>query len=344
MDSDFLPDPPAKPAFDADRALWTLSRYADVAAALRETALYQASASGETFPTGEDETARSQTFMQVRAELARITAGQLRPQMLAAAKEVIRKAVQAGRADLLADIAHPWSVNLLMNLGGGDPPLAKTVSDLSVSLLYKSAKKHNITLEGHLLAQMTEGDPEARLDEFLDRKELLVSKSMFLAVSTTLPSFLAKSWLALLRNPDQAARLLAEPQWMPNAIEELLRYSGIVHTLHRKAIRDIRLGDTLICEGQMVLLKVASANFDPAHFDDPTRLDIARQPAGQFALGAGLHACVGAALVREASAALTPLLLAANPLLEPEQSITWMGDTTLKWPISVLVRIKKDCP
>lgn len=341
MDDEFVPAPAVHACFDAERVAWSLSRYIDVAAALRETALYQASPKGETFPTGEDETSRSQTFLQVKAELARIGTGQLRPQMQAEAEAIVRRAAEAGRVDLLADVAHPWSVSLLMSLGGGKPAVAKNVSDISSSLLYKSAKARK-AIAGHLTGRGVRGDPEIRLDRFLDRKKLPVSKSMFLAVSTTLPSFLVKSWLALVRNPEQAARLLAEPQLLPNAIEELLRYAGIVHTLHRKAVRDLRIGDALIKEGQLVLLKLASANFDAEHFEDPHRLNVARKAAGQFALGAGLHACVGATLVREASTVLTPLVLAAHPKLEPEQTIEWMGDTTLKWPLSVMVRFPRN--
>lgn len=338
MDTEFCPGSPSQAVFSETRGAWTISRYSEVAAALRETALYQASPQGEIFPTGEEETARSKTFLQVRNELARIAAGQLRPQMKAAAASIIRRAMNAKRTDLVADIAHPWSISLLMNIGGGTPDLATAVSDISTALLYKSVRKRNSKVAARLLAALPRGDPDKRLDRFLASGKLSVSKSMFIAVSTTLPSFLAKSWLALLRNRDQAGRLLAEPQLMPNAIEELLRYAGIVHTLYRKATRDIRVGGLSICEGQLVVLKVASANFDPEHFDDPNRLNIARKPAGQFALGAGLHACIGAALVREASAVLTPPLLAADPALVPGQRITWMGDTTLKWPLSVFAR------
>jgi hypothetical protein len=102
------------------------------------------------------------------------------------------------------------------------------------------------------------------------------------------------------------------------------------------------VGGVRIPQGAKVALKVMSANFDPARFSEPYRLDVGRKPSGQFGLGAGLHACVGALLVREAFTVLTPIFFASNPVLESGQLITWMGKKTLHWPLAVLVRFQDD--
>lgn len=109
----------------------------------------------------------------------------------------------------------------------------------------------------------------------------------FVALSQTLPCFLANAWLALCRHPSELARLRAEPVLMPRAIEELLRYAGLARTLFRLATEDIDLGGIRIAEGERVRLMLASANRDPAQFPDPDRLDFTRRSAGQLALGAG---------------------------------------------------------
>jgi len=88
-----------------------------------------------------------------------------------------------------------------------------------------------------------------------------------------------------------------------------------------------------------VSLKVASANFDPAKFADPYRLDVTRRPAGQLGLGSGLHACIGAALVRQAFTVLTPLFLGAGPILDHNQHIIWLGESTLRRPLAVFVNL-----
>jgi hypothetical protein len=172
----------------------------------------------------------------------------------------------------------------------------------------------------------------AELERMVQRRSLSLSHPMFSGLTQTLPSFLARAWLALLQHPDQMARLLAQPDLMPGAMEELLRYAGIVHTLHRQASRDLRIGEADIVQGQSVILRMNSANHDPAKFDDPHRLDITRRPSGHLGLGTGLYACAGAVLVRSAFAIVTPLFLAARPTLDPGAPVIWTSDTSIQWP------------
>ena len=349
MNSAFNPAPPTEPHFDSARGVWIVSRYDDVCAALREPALYLSSSRGETFPTGEDETARSKIFAQVRNEIAQMSAGRWRSDMENAAKTVMRKVIGRPRVDILGNITQPWSAAALISLSGAPRSFAARIKNIAASLLYKKALRDlaRIVNLPRALANrrfQRQSDAENRLNRLLQEKEVHVSKSMFMAVSQTLPSFLAKSWLALMRNPDQMHRLMEEPHLMPNAVEELLRYAGIVHTLHRKAIRDIQIGHAQIARDDRVELVVRSANFDPSRFDRPYQLDIARQSRGQLSLGAGIHACAGAVMVREAFAAMTPLFLAARPQLVKNQPIVWMGDSTLHWPLTVFVKLSPDLP
>jgi cytochrome P450 len=346
MDSDFNPAPPTEPHFDSARGVWVLSRYADVWAALREPALHQSSPKGETFPTGEDETARSKIFAQVRTEIAHMSAGRWRSDMEDAARTVMRKVIGRRRVDILGDVAQPWSAAVLISMSGAPQSFAARIENIAASLLYKKALRADPFRMVNLTRALANrrfhrqsGDAENRLDRLLEEKEVYVSKSMFMAVSQTLPSILAKSWLALMRNPDQMDRLMEEPHLMPNAVEELLRYAGIVHTLHRKAMRDIQIGGTRIARDDRVDLLVRSANFDPSRFDHPHQLDIARRSRGQLSLGAGIHACAGAVMVREAFAAMTPVFLGARPQLVNNQRIVWMGDSTLHWPLTVFAKL-----
>jgi hypothetical protein len=173
----------------------------------------------------------------------------------------------------------------------------------------------------------------------LEQRWLVLSKPMFAGLTQTLPGFLARSWLALLRHPDQQARLLAEPDLMPCAVEELLRFAGTVHTRYRKASTDLRIGDAYITVGQTVALKLGSANRDPARFAEPDRLDIGRRPSGNLGLGTGLYACAGAVVVRSAFSAITPFFLAARPILNPGAPVVWTGDSATRWPRVVSVRL-----
>jgi cytochrome P450 len=342
-DPDFCPAPPKEPYFDSTRGAWILSRYTDVVAALREKALHLSSPKGETFPDGENEAERSRQFAQVRSEITLMGTAKWRSDTRSIAHRVICEAMGKERIDLLGNVTLPWSVAILLALSGATHPYAERISELAAGLHYKHSFSTSSPKMRHLIKLLLNRrfplkyDPETQLDRMLERKELALSKPMFLAVSQTLPSFLAKSWLALLRNPAQVFRLRAEPNLIPNAVDELVRYAGIVHTLFRKADSDVDVAGIRIARGQLVSLKVASANFDPAKFADPYQLDVARRPAGQLGLGSGLHACIGAALVRQAFTVLTPLFLNARPILDHDQRIVWLGESTLRRPLAVFV-------
>jgi cytochrome P450 len=105
--------------------------------------------------------------------------------------------------------------------------------------------------------------------------------------------------LALLRHPDQAALLRAEPQRIPTAVEEFLRYDGPVDlATFRFTTEPVTIAGTTIPVGEVVLVSLLGANRDPARFADPDRLDVTRQPAGHVAFGYGIHHCLGAPLAR----------------------------------------------
>ena len=82
------------------------------------------------------------------------------------------------------------------------------------------------------------------------------------------------------------------------ATEEFIRYVTPIHNMCRVATEDALIGDTVISEGQQVVMMYSSANRDPGHFDDPETLDVRRDPNHHIAFGFGTHFCLGAALAR----------------------------------------------
>ena len=114
-------------------------------------------------------------------------------------------------------------------------------------------------------------------------------------------------WL-LLRNPDQLAKLKADPSLINNTVEEVLRYESPVDITGRIAPRDMEVGGCPVKQSQSMFMSLRGANRDPAAFPDPHRFDIARKDAPHVAFGGGLHLCIGAPLARlEAQVALLTL-------------------------------------
>ncbi|GGW20708.1 cytochrome P450 [Streptomyces capoamus] len=131
--------------------------------------------------------------------------------------------------------------------------------------------------------------------------------------------FIPASVVALFRNPDQLALLRAEPELMPDAIEELLRVANPVPvTSPRYATRDMELSGCPVRKGETLTGSFFAANFDPRAFPDPERLDLRRERRrgeGHVSFGAGPHYCTGAALAKlETDVALRHLLLDRDTL------------------------------
>jgi cytochrome P450 len=256
-------------------------------------------------------------------------------------------AAQTGPVDLVSKVIQPWSAELAVAMSGAEGDAARRLRRLARVIFYKQEPRQ-ISLAWRAL-----GYPGRRarglrrawamraLTRMLERRELPMGRSTFAGVTQTLPSFIAKAWLALLQHPEQMERLRLQPEMAASAAEELLRYAGIVHTLHRHASREATIGEARIAAGQRVLLRLGDANFDPEKFSEPERLDVGRPASGQLALGRGLHACVGAVVARIGASVMLPLLAEAALVLERGRRMAWIEDSSLRWPRELWVRFAK---
>jgi cytochrome P450 len=103
----------------------------------------------------------------------------------------------------------------------------------------------------------------------------------------------------LATNPEALARLQAEPELIPNAVDEMIRLSSPVRHFMRTAQADTEIAGQPIAKGDWVMLNYTAANLDPSMFDDPLRFDVARPNADKhIAFGFGIHFCLGAQLAR----------------------------------------------
>lgn len=113
----------------------------------------------------------------------------------------------------------------------------------------------------------------------------------------TTRTVIARTLLDLADRPEAWAQLKAGAD-IEIAVEEFIRWVTPIHNFCRVATRDHELHGSTIKAGRQVILMYASANRDPAHFDDPERYDVTRTPNHHLSFGFGTHFCLGAALAR----------------------------------------------
>ncbi len=114
----------------------------------------------------------------------------------------------------------------------------------------------------------------------------------------TTTNLIGNGLLTLLRHPEELQRLRNDPQLLPSAVEELLRYESPSQHTARMASYDIELGGRKINKRQAVIAIMGAGNRDPERFPDPDRLDLARTDNRHLAFGWAAHFCFGAALAR----------------------------------------------
>jgi hypothetical protein len=148
-------------------------------------------------------------------------------------------------------------------------------------------------------------------DERLSEQELRSTIfQLVIAGHDTTTNLIGNGVVALHRHPDQLAAVLADPERIVPAVEEVMRFDPPAHhATFRYALEDLEVGSVTIPAGSQVLVGLAAANRDPARFAAPDDLDVDRPDQRHIAFGHGIHHCLGARLARlEAREALGSLL------------------------------------
>ena len=315
---------------DADGGVWLLSRYADVAAVLRDAEAFS-NGTGAGSDPALDLIGRGDLLNldpPRHDELRRIVRGAFAPAAVAALEPAVRATVRAlveplaerGRGDLAAELAWPLPVATILSVLGLPAADAPHVTALVRRLDGPDGQAALGTL-AELRAYVDDAAARprdgvigqiarARADGRLDAAEVggLVT-GLVLAGTATVACLVSNGLLVLQRHPGQLA-LLREAATVPApAIEELLRFESPVQTLPRRTTRAVGLHGREVPEGETLLLLLGSANRDPRRFERPDELDLRRPHVRHAALGGGIHFCIGAALARlEARIALEELL------------------------------------
>lgn len=251
------------------------------------------------------------------------------------ADELVDAMIARGKTDVVADLAKPLPnrlIAMMLGIPREDHTRFLAWSDAIVEGSFTQLTPHGITLNARsarataamrrnldrlithrrrhpgddLISMMTASDG----DDVLTDDEVFWSAAMLIgAGSETTTNLLSGLFLTLAQQPDVYARLRAQPDLIPGAIEEQLRLVSPVQGFYRTAIRDYKVGAHTIPAGARVLLLFAAANRDPRHYVDPDTFNLDRNPTDHLAFGLGIHYCLGTPLSRlEVGRVLTQLI------------------------------------
>ena len=139
---------------------------------------------------------------------------------------------------------------------------------------------------------------EEQGDTLSETEMLNMLRLLLIAGNETTTNLIGNGMLALLRHPDQLQALRDDPDLIPAAVDELLRYDSPVQMTLRCAVEDCDIDGMAVRAGQDIILLGGSANRDPEAFENPDQLDFNRQKQEHISFGRGIHYCLGAGLAR----------------------------------------------
>jgi cytochrome P450 len=373
--------PPGFRKESADDGFWVLSRHADVQAANRDPETFTAfegpslanrpEMHGNMLVSmdGRDHTRQRKL---ISAGFTPRMVGRLEEQMRRWSARILDAALERGACDFVPDVAYQLPMHMIADIVGipeadrawlfgvtndflsaGDPArgLTRDQQMMIQAQMFDYARKlgeekrRNPQDDVWTLLSTVEVEGEdggrTRLGEVeLDLFFLLLT----VAGSETTRNAITLGLVALLDDPEQMAMLRREPQAIPVAVEEMIRWASPVAYFARRATRDTEIHGVKIARGERITMWYPSANRDEEVFRDPFRFDARRTPNEHVAFGGGgPHFCLGANLARREMITFFEELLRRTRAIEAVGPLTYLPlgifNSILVAPQSLPVRI-----
>ncbi|GGU44396.1 cytochrome P450 [Streptomyces albospinus] len=248
---------------------------------------------------------------------------QMRPKIQRVVDDLIDGVIQRGECDGIQDLGYHlpvilnseligipaedrnkvkvWTADFVkaINAGGANVPIADLECGQNAILAMREyftdlAAVKRANPQEDLLSALVRRDGNPLEGDDLVATCIVV---MFAGLETAL-NLIGNGLLALLRNPDQLELLRAQPELMPSAVEEILRFDGPLHLVGRMATEDMTIRGREIGKGDKVLVMLGAANRDPNAYENPHKLDITRADNRHLSFSHGIHYCPGAEISR----------------------------------------------
>ena len=344
--------------YDDKSGFWHVFRYPDVKRVLSDYS-YFSSAEGrggsEENPIGaslisSDPPRHTKLRSLVSKAFTPKRVNELAPRIREVAEELISGFREGGKFDLVNDYSGQLPVIVIAELLGIPPEDRGKFKKWSDQLV--SGARDNFSDEGggysepqiamgmyfNEIIEQKRKEPgndlissliEAEVDgEKLSHFDLLgFSVLLLVAGNETTTNLITNAILTLDRNPADYGKVLENPDLIPSAIEEVLRYRSPVQSMFRTCAKDTEIGGHKLKKGQPLIAWIGSANHDPSEFNEPETFDPERSPNRHIAFGEGIHFCLGAPLARlEAKIALEVLFNSiGRPIIDKDARLEPIG-------------------
>ena len=291
------------------------------------------------------------------------TVERLRPRIDEIASRLVDEAAALGEFDLIADLLEllpvaviaellgipeadrrflrPWSGDMTLvfelNPSAADRARAVTAGREFEAYVRDLARERRRLPTGDLMSELAlvaEAGDRLTEDELVGTAILLLNAGHEASVNGA-----ANSWYALFRDPAALARLRADHDLVPIAIEELLRFDTPAPMFERWVLEEIEIDGIRIPRGQELALQFAAANRDAAVFERADELVLARDPNPYLSFGAGIHYCLGAPLAKAEFDIVFRRILERMPRLQLTAQPAWKPRFILRGLESLPVRV-----
>jgi hypothetical protein len=354
------------PCFWSEEAnMWVLSRFSDIVAALDDWRTYSSAKGNLMTELPNRAGATLGTTDPPRHDRLRgLIQHAFMRRNLEALSEPIREIARAAasalrgreRFDFIADFSSKFTVRVLfaaLGLPLGDETMVRDkavlmvqsdaatrakgpehiaayawMQDYAAKVIAERRAHAQNDLISHFSQAEIEGD---RLDE---REVLLTTTTLIMAGVESLGGFLAMLALNLADFPEARQAVVADPELLPDAIEESLRYNTSAQRFRRCLTRDVELHGQRMREGDFVCLAYGSGNRDDRQYPNADVYDLKRKPRGHLGFGGSVHACLGATIARLGSKiAMEELHKVAPNYRRAEENLPWMPSSTFRSPL-----------
>ncbi len=318
------------PVFWSDEAhMWVLSRYADIVSALNDWQTFSSARgnlmtelpnrAGNTLGT-TDPPRHDRLRGLIQHAFMRRNLESLSEPIREIARSLALSLADRSRFDFVADFSSQFTVKVLwsvLGLPSGDEAIAREkavtmvqsdpvtrakgpehlaayqwMQDYAAGVIAERRRSPQQDLISHFSMAEIDGD---RLDE---REVLLTTTTLIMAGVESLNGFMVMFAYNLADHPDARRRCVSNPDMLPDAIEESLRFNTSAQRFRRCLQRDLDLHDKTMKAGDFVCLAYGAGNRDERQFPNPDVYDIDRKPRGHLGFGGGVHACLGTMIAR----------------------------------------------